>query len=53
MDLLGVSESHIQGVGNMKLDGIDLFYSSRKNAVQRQGLRLMMNNEASKPALDW
>ncbi|XP_065575210.1 uncharacterized protein LOC136036808 [Artemia franciscana] len=43
LDLLGVSKTHIPGVGSMKLG----------NGVHRQGVGLMMNKEAAKSFLGW
>ena len=53
LDLLGVSETHIPGVGSMKLGDIEFVYSGRKDGVQRQGVGLMMNKEAAKSCLGW
>ena len=51
LDFLGVSESHIPGVGSMKLGDIEFVYSGRKDGVHRQGVGLMMNKEAAKSSL--
>ena len=48
LSLLGVPETHILGVGNMKLGDIKSIYSARKNVVRRQGAGLMMNKEAAR-----
>ena len=53
LDLLGVSEAHIPGVGSMKLGDIEFVYSGRKDGIHRQGLGLMMNKEAAKSCLGW
>ena len=53
LDLLGVSETHIPGVGSMKLGDIEFVYSGRKDGVHRQGVGLMMNKEAAKSCLGW
>ena len=53
LDLLGVSETHIPGVGSMKLGDIEFIYSDRKDGVHRQGVGLMMNKEAAKSCLGW
>ena len=53
LDLLGVSETYIPGVGSMKLGDIEFFYLGRKNGVHRQGVGLMMNKEAAKYCLGW
>ena len=53
LDLLGVSEPHIPGVGSMKLGDIEFVYSGRKDGVHRQGVRLMMNKKAAKFYLGW
>ena len=53
LDLLGVSETHISGVGSMKLGDIEFVYSGRKDGVHRQGVGLMMNNEAAKSCSGW
>ena len=54
LDLLGASETHIPGVGSMKLGGIEFVYSGRKDGVHRQGVGLMMNKEAAvKSCLGW
>ena len=51
LDLLGVSETHIPGVGSMKLGDIEFVYWGRKNGVHRQGVGVMMNKEAAKSYL--
>ena len=51
LDLLGVSETHITGVGSMKVGDIEFVYSGRKDVVHRQGVGLMMNKEAAKSCL--
>ena len=51
LDLLEVSETHIPGVGSMKLGDIEFFYSGRKDGVHRQGVGLMVNKEAAKSCL--
>ena len=43
LDLLGVSETHVPGVGSMKLGDIEFVYSGRKDGIYRQGVGLMMN----------
>ena len=53
MDLLEISEAYIPGVGNVKLSGMKFIYSDRKDQMQRQGLRLMMNNEVAMSCLGW
>jgi hypothetical protein len=53
LDLLGVSETHITGVGNMKLGDIEFIYSGWKDGVHRQGVELMKNKEAAKSYLGW
>ena len=53
LDLLGVSEIHIPGVGNMKLGGIELIYTSRKDRVCGQGIGLKMNKDTAKSCLGW
>ena len=53
LNLLGVSEAHIPGVGRMKLSDIEFVYSGRKGGVHRQGVELMMNKEAAKSCLGW
>ena len=52
-DLLGVSETHIPGVGSTKLGDIEFVYTGRKGRVHRQGIGLMMNKEAAKSCLGW
>ncbi|XP_065565846.1 uncharacterized protein LOC136030704 [Artemia franciscana] len=49
--LLGVSETHIPGVGSMKLGDIEFIYSGRKDGVHRQGVGLVMDKEAAQPNL--
>ena len=51
LDLLGVSETHIPGVGSMKLSDIEFVYLGRKDGVNRQGVGLMMNEENAKSCL--
>ena len=51
LNLLRVSETHIRGVGSMKLGGVGFFYSGRKDGVQRQGVELMMNKGTAKSCL--
>jgi len=51
LDLLGVSETQCQGVGNMKLDDIEFSCSGRKDGVYRQEVGLMMNKGAVKSCL--
>ena len=51
LDLLGVSEIHISGVGSMELGDIEFVYSGRKDGVHIQGAVLMMNKEAAKSYL--
>ena len=53
LDLLGVGETHIPGVGSMKLEKIEFVDSGRNDGVHRQGVGLMMNKEASKSCLGW
>ena len=53
LDLLGVLETHIQGIGNMKLGNIEFIYLGRKDGVHRQGVGLMMNKEAATSCLGW
>ena len=53
LDLLGVSETHIPGIGSMKLGDIEFVYSGRKDGVHRQGVGLMMNKEAAMSCLGW
>ena len=53
LDLLGLSETHIPGVENMKLGNIAFIYSSRKDGMHRQGEGLMTNKEAAKFCLFW
>ena len=53
LDLLGVSETHISGIGSVKLSDIEFVYSGRKDGVHRQGVGLMMNKKAAKSRLDW
>ncbi|XP_065568941.1 uncharacterized protein LOC136032600 [Artemia franciscana] len=53
LDLLGVSETHIPGVGSMKLGDIGFVYSGTKDGVHRQEEGLMMNKEATKSCLGW
>ena len=53
LDLLRVSETHIPGIGHVKLGDIEFVYSDRKNWVHRQGVGLMMNKEAAKSCLGW
>ena len=43
-----VSETHIPGVGSLKLGDIEFVYSGRKDGVHRQRVGLMMNKEATK-----
>ena len=45
LDLLGVSETHIPGLGSMKLGDIEFVYSGRKDGAHRQRVVLMMNKE--------
>ena len=51
LDLLGVSETHISGVGSIKLSDMEFVYSGRKDGAHRQGAGLMMNKEAAKSCL--
>ena len=51
LDLLGVSETYIPGVGSMKLGDIEFIYSGRKDGVHIQRVGLMMNKEAAKSCL--
>ena len=53
LDLLGDSETHIPGVGSVKLRDIEFVYSGRKDGEHRQGVGLMMNKEAAKFYLGW
>ena len=53
LDLLGVSETHILGVGSMKLGDIEFIYSGTKDGVHRQGVGLMMNKEAANSCLGY
>jgi len=46
LDILEVSETHIPGVGSMKLADIELVYSGRRDWVYRQEGVFMMNEEA-------
>ena len=43
LDLLRVPETHILGVGSMKVADIKFVYSSNKDGVHRQGVGLMIN----------
>ena len=51
LDLVGVSETNIPGVGSRKLGDIEFVYSGRKYGVPRHGVGLMMNKEATKSCL--
>ena len=53
LNLLGLLETNIPGVGNMKLGDIEFAYSGRKDGLHRQGVGLMMNKEATKSWLGW
>ena len=53
LDLLGVSETHIPGLGSLKLGDIAFVYSGRNDGVHRQGVGLMMSQEAAKSCLGW
>ena len=53
LDLVGVSETHIPGVGSIKLADIEFLYSDRKHGVYRQGVGFMMNRDAAKSCLGW
>ena len=53
LDLLGVSETHIPGVGSMESGDMGFIYLGRNDGVHRQGVRLMMNKEAAKSCLGW
>jgi exonuclease III len=53
LDLLRVSETHIPGVGSIKLGDIEFVYSTRKDGEHRQGVGFMMNKEAAKFCLGW
>ena len=53
LDLLGVSETHIPGVGSLNIGDIEFVYSGRKDGVHREGVGLMMNKEAAKACLGW
>jgi hypothetical protein len=51
LDFLRVSETHIPGVGNMKLGDTEFIYSGKKERGHRQGIGLIMNKEAAKSSL--
>jgi len=51
LDFLGVSETHIAGVGSTKLGDIEFVYPCRKDGVHRWGMGLMVNKEAAKSCL--
>ena len=55
MDLLGVSKTHIHGIGSMKLGNIEFVWSGREDGVHRQRVELVMNNETASSCLgiDW
>ena len=53
LDLLGVLETHILGVGTMKLCDIEFDYSGRKDWVHKLGVGFMVNKEAAKSCLGW
>ena len=46
-DLLGASETHMPGVGSMKLGDIEFVYSGRKDGLHKKGIRLIMNKETT------
>jgi len=39
LDLLGVSETHILGIGRMTLSDLEFFYSGKKDGVHKTGSR--------------
>ena len=54
LDSIEVSETHIPGVGTMKLGNIDFFfYSGRKDGVHKKGVGIIMNKEVAKSYLGW
>ena len=53
LNLLGVSETHIPGVGSMTLGDIEFLYSGRKDGVYRNRAGLMMNKESATSCLGW
>ena len=53
LDLLGVPETYVPGVGSMKLGHMEFVYTGRKDGIRRQGVEFMMNKEAAKSSLGW
>ena len=51
LDVLVVSETHISGVGSMKIGDVEFVYSGRLDGMHRQGVGLMMNKGAAKSCL--
>lgn len=51
--MLGVTETHLPGVGRKVIGDLELIYSGRSDGIHRQGVGLLMSKKASKACLGW